>query len=503
MPREPKTAAAGAGIALVLAFTVFRPPSTPGPLERDFEAYLAAGATVNAGGDPYSRAIWTVERRIPGVNAGRDELLPYVGPAAALPFWSLLARLPYIAALVVWTMVLLAALAGLLLAALRLAHAPSDAWTVGMGGVLAFASAPAIAAVALGQTALVSAAGVAGALVAYRLRWPAGAFGATLLAAVQPNLALALVARLRSRWDIVLAASAAAAFGVITLSAGGGSPGFVAYLHRLGAHGAAERDVTIQHTPTAIAYSFGLAPQAAALLGTAVAIIAVAAAIAVIVRERLDATTATLVTCALLPLALPFFHEHDFIIEVVPIVVLALRARGRARALASIAAVLVLVDWFGFAQRHVAGGQIVCFGLAVALSFASLNPRKPGRGAQPDLWGLAAFAALAAIALPLGLIKPAPTWPDTLPVRYHADPAADISGVWAAEQRAAGLTAREPAWGLLRSLPLAGCVVLGAALVADARRRRRIPTLRGDVRGTRKALSPARVRKRQITRAEI
>jgi len=482
----PKTAAAGAGIALVLAFTVFRPPSTPGPLERDFEAYYAAGATVNAGGDPYSRAIWAAERRIPGVAAGRDEILPYVGPAAALPFWSLLARLPYGAALAAWTAVLIGALATLLFAALRLARAPRDPWTSGLAGILAFASAPAIAAVALGQTALVGAAGVAGALVAYRSRWPAGAFAATLVAAVQPNLALALAARLRSRRDLAVAASAAAVFAIVTLLAGGGRRGFIAYLARLGAHGAAERDVTIQHTPAAIAYSFGLTPEAAAVFGTAVAVVAILAAILVIVRERLDATTATLVTCALLPLVLPFFHEHDFVIEVVPIVILALRTGGRARGLASIAAVLVLVDWFGLAQRHAAGGQILCLGFAVASAFASLNPRRPGRGGRPDLWGLTAFALLAAVALPLGLLKPAPTWPDTLPTRYRADPAADISAVWAAEARVAGLTAREPAWGVLRGLPLAGCVVLGAALIADARRRRRAPALRDEFRDARR-----------------
>jgi hypothetical protein len=60
-----------------------------------------------------------------------------------------------------------------------------------------------------------------------------------------------------------------------------------------------------------------------------------------------------------------------------------------------------------------------------------------------------------------------------LPAGFHAAPAADASSVWAAEARAAGLTKREPAWGLLRGLPLAGCLVLAAALVEDARARRR------------------------------
>lgn len=503
MPPASKIAAAGTAIVLLLAFTVFRPPSTPGPLERDFEAYYAAGATMNAGGDPYSRAIWAAERRIPGVSAGRDELLPYVGPAAALPFWSLLARLPYFAALAAWTAILVAALAVLLLAALRLARVPREPWTYGLAAILAFASAPIVSSAALGQTALVAAAGVAGAVVAFRLRWPAGAFGATLLAGLQPNLALALVARLRTRWDLAVAAGAAATFGVVTLWAGGGPGGFLAYLARLGTHGAAERGVTIQHTPAAIAHSFGLAPPAAAVVGAAIAVAAAAAAIIVIVRERLDATTATLLTCAALPLVLPFFHEHDFVLEVLPIVILALRAQGRARAVASVAAVLVLVDWFGFAQRHAAGWQIACLGCAVALSFAGLNPGNTAGDRRPDRWGLAAFAALAAIALPLGLAKPAPTWPDTLPANFRADPAADASAVWAAEQRAAGLTAREPAWGFLRSLPLAGCVVLGAALVADVRRRRRIPTRSGEFSGARKASRRAPTRTPRVTRAEI
>jgi hypothetical protein len=478
MRLTPKAAAALAAAALVLAFTVFRPPAAPGPIERDFEAYYAAGATVNAGGDPYSRAVWNVERRIPGVSAERDELLPFVGPAATLPFWSLLARLPHGTALAVWTAILVAALAGIFAAALRLARAPRDAGTYGCAAALTIASAPVVSALALGQAALVSAAGVAGALVAYRARLRAGAFGATLLAAVQPNLALALVARMRSRFDIAIAAGAAAAFALLTLTANGGAAGFLSYLHRLGAHRAAERDVAIQHTAAAVAYSFGLAPPLAAALGTAVAVAAVAALMTLIVRERLDATTASLVTCALLPLAIPFFHQPDFVLELLPVLVLALRAQGSARGLASVAAVLVLVDWFGFAQRHVAQGQIVCLGFAFIFAFAGLR-RPSARGVPPEKWGLAALVGLTAIALPLGTLKPAPVWPDMLPRSFHAEPAADASAVWAAEQRAVGLTAREPAWGFLRGLPLAGCVVLSAALVAEARRRRRIPTLRG------------------------
>src|ERR1700726_4519039 len=100
---------AGALIAIALAFTLFRPPPTPGPFARDFEAYYSAGATWNAGGDPWSRDVWQTERTIAGVDASRDELLPFAGPAASLPLWSLFARLPFDAARIVWSVLLLLA----------------------------------------------------------------------------------------------------------------------------------------------------------------------------------------------------------------------------------------------------------------------------------------------------------------------------------------------------------------------------------------------------------
>jgi hypothetical protein len=77
------------------------------------------------------------------------------------------------------------------------------------------------------------------------------------------------------------------------------------------------------------------------------------------------------------------------------------------------------------------------------------------------------------VAVPLARAHPAPTWPDALPPAYRAPARADASAVWADEQRAAGLDAREPAWGLLRAFPLAGCAALGAAVLLDRLRCRR------------------------------
>ncbi|HTD38916.1 MAG TPA: glycosyltransferase 87 family protein, partial [Candidatus Limnocylindrales bacterium] len=325
-------ALAGALIALALAVTAFRPPAAPGPFARDFEAYYAAGATWNAGGDPWSRAVWSVERTIRGVDASRDELLPYVGPAAALPLYGTLARLAHPVAVGVWTAALVAALFALVLAALALARARSRGALTALGAlVLAGASGPLTSDVALGQAALLAAAGIACALVAYEgaARSPldvgaltGGAF-ATLLAALQPNLALVLVARMRDRAALLAAVLGAAAFVALTLAAGGGLQGFVAYVHRLGEHGRAEQFIVIQHTPAAIAWSFGAPAAAARSVGTACALAAIVATVAAILRARLNARDGTLLALAALPFAIPFFHEHDFVVELIPLIVVA------------------------------------------------------------------------------------------------------------------------------------------------------------------------------------
>jgi hypothetical protein len=453
----------------VLAFTLLRPPPTQGPYARDFEAYYAAGAVWNVGGDPWSRAVWDVERTIEGVDPSRDELLPYVGPAAALPAFGALARLPHPLAERAWSGLLAAAYGALVLAALALARTRRIA-ALGGAVVLGLSSGPGTSDVALGQAALVAAAGIACALVAFERGAVAPGALATLLAALQPNLALALIARMRDRTALLGAALGAAAFAALTLGAGGGATGFVAYVRRLGEHGRAERFVTIQHTPAAIAWALGAPVSPAAATGTICALAAIAATAAATVRARLDARDGTLLALAALPLAVPFFHEHDFVCELIPLFVLAVRATGTVRVLAGIATALIGVDWLGLAQRPAADAQIVVLALAVACAFVVLG--RGARATRADLAPFAAALALACVAVPLARAHPAPTWPDALPAGYRAPAHADASAVWADEQRAAGLDVRDPVWGLLRALPLGGCLVLGAAIVMAGARRR-------------------------------
>ncbi len=451
---------------LALAFTALRPPPTHGPFARDFEAYYAAGATWNAGGDPWSRDIWRAEHAIDGVDRG-EELLPFVGPAFAVPLFAALARAPFGVAERLWGGIVALAFGALILGALALA---GERRVVALLAAMLFggASGAAISDLALGQAAMLSAAGIACGLAALDRRAVAAGTAGILAAAIQPNLALALIARLRDRSAWLATAVAVAVFAAVSFAAGGGAHGIAAYARHLAEHGGAERFVAIQYTPAAIARAFGLAGGAATTMGALIAAAVVAGTAAAIVRARLGLANGTLVAIAALPLAVPFFHEHDFVVVLIPLIVAAVRLRGAPRALAGVAAALIAVDWFGLAQRPLAAPQIVGLGAAAAIAFAAVG--RGTRATLADAAPLATLALLACAAVPLAAAHPAPTWPDALPASYRAPHGASAAAVWADEQHAAGLDRSEPAWGALRALPLCGCVLLGVALVRGARR---------------------------------
>jgi hypothetical protein len=439
----------------VFAALAVRPPATSGPFARDFEAYYAAGAVWDRGGDPYSRDVWRVERTVPGVDATRDELLPYVGPAAALPIFGALARVPWAAAVAVWTAALSAAFVGLMLAALAAAGiAPRTRILAAL--LFGIAAGPLISDIALGQAALLAAAGVACAAFAYG-RSVAGGVLATFVAGLQPNLGIVLIARLRDRASLIAAGGGALLFAVVTFAAGGGLPGLEAYVQRLAAHGSVERFAAIQQTPAAVLWSFGVAPRLAQLLGSAFAGLVIVTLIAIIVRRRIDAFGATLLACAALPLVVPFFHEHDFVLLLVPLVALGAAATGPTRVLTGIAATATMVDWLALAQRPAGAPQAIALAIALACAFAAMGRNE--RVTRSDLAPFVTAALLLAIAIPLGHAHPAPTWPDALGA-YHAPQTADATAVWSAEQKQSGIVRREPAWGILRTIPLLGCVVL-------------------------------------------
>jgi len=444
-------------VAIAIALFAARPLPTPGPSLRDFEAYWSAGSAWNAHIDPYSKAIWRAERSVPRVDARRDELLPFINPPPTLLLWSLFARLPYQAAATLWLALLAGALLALIAMVLRASGTPRGAFVFCAALALAIAFGPITSDLALGQLALPAFLGATLLVVLADRSTPMATVAATFAFAA-PNVALGLASQLeRTRAVLAIAAAAAITYALGVVTAGWSWP--VAYTAAAAAHGAAERFVTIQLAPAAIAYGFGATPANAQLIAIVAAILAVAAALLLALRVR-DVFARFAAWSTLVPFVALFFHEHDLLIAYPAALWCALRTRATARTFALAGALLVSIDWLGLAQRPTGITQSALLAIAALVAFAALGDSGEARGAWRAALPLAALFAGAAL---LAAHHPAPVWPDSLR-NFHATSNASIAEVWLAEQRAGGLLAVAPAWAFLRALPLLGCALLAYAI---------------------------------------
>lgn len=447
-----------AGILIAVALFAARPHPTPGPFLRDFEAYWAAGAAWNAGDDPYGPAIWRAERAVPGVDVRRNEALPFVGVPATLLVWGLFARLPYTLAATIWAAFLGASALALVAASLGGSGAPVTAFAFFSLLAIAFAFGPITSNLALGQLALPA---FLGAALVSRLgpRSFGGATASACLAFAQPNASLGLVSQFgRNRTTLAFAVAAPAITYLLgALAAGWAWP--VSYARVLALHESAEGLSAIQFTPASIAHAFGASPQASEIASIIFIPIVIAAAIFLSVKIR-DGFARFAALSALAPFVAEFFHEHDFVVAYAAVAWCALRTRASARIIALAGTLLVSVDWLGLAQRPTGIAQSALLAAASLAAFTALGERREGRG---TLALAAPFAALFFVAAWLATQHPAPVWPDALSA-FTPPANASIASLWQAEQRASGLLAAVPAWGLLRCLSLLGCALLAYAI---------------------------------------
>lgn len=465
-----KVRALALGVAIVaigVAVVALRPAPTPGPFARDFEAYWSAGRAQNAARLPYSRAIWTYERTVPGVNASREEFLPFVGPPQTLALWSLAARLPYARAAALWWCVLALALAAAAIVTVRTAKARA-AFSAIAAIALAVAFGPMTSDLALGQVALLAFAAATSlaalANVAARAAGGAASVALAFLASLQPNAALGLVSQLgRNRTTLALAAGALLAYLAGAAMQGLAWP--IAYVATLAAHQRAERFSGIQITPLAIAHGFGM-PDAIAV-AVAVFIASCAVATGAWLWRNVDGRFARFAALSpLAPFVATFFHEHDLIVAYAAAAWCAVRARGRARTLALAGTLLVAIDWLGLAQRPSGVWQSALLAIAALAAFTALG--EPG-DLRAQLVPTAFVAALFAGATIIAAWHPMPVWPDALG-SFQAPAASDAAHVWHVEQLESGLLITQRTWAELRTLSLAGCVLLAIATSLSTRR---------------------------------
>jgi hypothetical protein len=447
-----------AWLAIAVAILAARPRPTPGPFLRDFEAYWSAGATWNAHADPYGRAIWSAQRTVPGVDARRDEILPFVNPPSTLAAWTLLARLPYDVAARLWATILAASLLALVATVLYATRVTLGARVFFAALALAIGFGPITSDLALGQLALPAFLGAVLVAVTGMRSLPA-ATASACIAFAQPDLALGLVSQVaRRRVGVALLLAAAITYALGCVFAGPAWPIWYPFsvIH---AHSAAERFSTIQLTALSIARAFGATPRTAQLIDAGIAALAVVGAVGL--ARRVDDPFGRFAGfSALVPFVAGFFHEHDLVVAYPAAVWCALRTRGPARAIALVGVLLVAVDWLGLAQRPTGAVQSALLACATCAAFTTLGDKIHLRG---PLAVLPPFAALFAGAVWLALRNPAPVWPDALGT-FHASAGASIASVWAAELRASGLLATIPVWAALRSLSLLGCALLAYAI---------------------------------------
>ena len=441
MSSGQRTCAIIAAIFIGIALIALHPPGEPGVVLRDFEAYYAAGATWLAHGDPYSLSIWNVESQIPGVVVSRHEVLPFVGVPATLPLWSLFATLPYRAAALLWTILLGGALVTVIIATgrllyLSLGHALLTA-------LLALAFVPITSDFGLGQAAL-----AAYAFAVFALTTPTAlATVAVSLSALQPNVAFGLLAMFESqRTTIALIGGVIVVYVVGAFADGVQWP--ATYLNTLAAHAQAERFASIQYTPAAVLYGFGIPPGLAHVFGIALAVIAFVIAVLGAIRADTTAHRFAILSCAI-PFVAGFFHEHDFVVLFVPAIFALTHARNAS--LAVIATFLAGINWLDFAQQPQALPQDVT--LAAALLIAAI-------GFQPQRhYFVAALATAAATILGvwIGHAHPLPIWPNDM---QDAASGVTMAQVWKNEQLQTGLLRPDAAAATLRSFALLGSALL-------------------------------------------
>jgi hypothetical protein len=471
MPGRPSFASAahyGGWVFLIisaLAYLVWTPLAPIQPPMTDFSAYYAAGRYWSHGGDPYSAGIWSIERTLPGFHASRLELLPFVGPPFSLLLWAGFGALPYAAAAVLWGVIVICSATLIIVVPVRLVRhriGRTDALSLFF---LAVSSGPIVTGISVGQAALPAIAAVNIAILsAVRRRWLLMFCAAIVAALLKPNDALAIAATIRGLGSLLAVVGSTTVSVLANVALAHGIHGLVAYLKILIDQGASERLYAYQFTPTSIAYGFGMIPRAAETLGTLVALAAIGTTIVTIRMTRANLVDGAAIACAAFPFILPFEHEPDMVIALLPALLVVFRARGWTWAIGAAGLVLLSTNPFALTQGWPGVLFAVAMAAVAALQLAALSSTTRSAVRFIPL-------AVAPLMLALGLFAPTnrlPLWPATVPDHILVAPDASASAVWHAELVASRLE-NQGAWvSVLRLLTLCGSAAITFAMIRTA-----------------------------------
>jgi hypothetical protein len=455
-----------------LIWLPFRPSGATMP---DFAAYYSAGRYWSHGGNPYSRGIWSVEKTLPGVNAGHEELLPFVGPPLSLPLWAALGELPYAVAATIWGAVLAVCAIVLIAVPVRLARRSIGGSAAVSLLMLTLVAGPIVTGISVGQAALPAAAAIDLAIVfAASRRWLLMALATMTAAMLKPNDALVIGGTIRELATLLVTGTSALVSALANVPFAGGFQGALGYLDVLAHQSASERLFAYQMTTTSIAYGLGINAHDAALTGGCLSVVALAALVAAIRFTRANVVDGAAIACALFPFIVPFVHEPDLTIVFLPALLVVLRTQGWTWVLGATGTVLLCVDAFAMGQGPLGLVFTVVTAAVACLQVAALARR----GLR---WERLVPLGIIPLLLVLGMFAPGahlPMWPAALPEYVAVAPDATASAEWHDEIAASGLEEQRPWDSLLRLLTLCGCASIAFAMIRAAAPARERSTLR-------------------------
>jgi len=426
------------GLAIALLAVVVLPllfgsagARAPKGLLRDFDAFYCAGDALGRDRDPYrSEPLGSCERRPkPAIfRPGTPGLaMPAPLPPYALAPFILLARLPFVAAAVAWSLLLLASIALTVFALRRLTQLPLATLTASVALIDGYAP------LCLGQVAPLAVAGIALAALMLHEGRERSAAALAALSMIEPHVALPaclalFIFRPRSRSILILSA---AALTVLSFAVAGGTTNLEYLRDVLPAHALSEVANAKQISLTYGLHRLGMTDALAVRIGEIWYLAMIALGIAgARLAQKSGRSAASLIT---LPVGLalvggPFVHVVQIAAAMPAALLLFAESSGIVRRWLGAGIILVAVPWVQFSDLGTI--FVALSALVVGILIASLLQGRPA---------LVAMGGLAAIAfgeVSIALLRPVPNVVALLLARY--DPNALAEQSWTLYVRAIG-----------------------------------------------------------------
>ncbi len=345
----------------------------------DFRAFYCGGSMVLRGENPYAATPILRCEQIQqpfGLHYARDSVaLPAPFPGYALAFYAMFAFLPYLAAVVVWFILLLACTiwGSVMLAKL------SGKTEIAI--ITSLAVGYAVAVIPYGELAPVILCALCGLVLLLRAKTfdvqkQMLAFCALLVLALLPHVALPVFIALflwMPRMRVLIGCAFVALLG-IDLLAGGPAVAISYFMRVLPDHAASEIGFITQFSATWLASAFGLPDRSALLIGKISYGLMVVSGVwlgGMLAMRQKDWAFAVLVPAAFAVVFGPFIHYSEITLALPAAVLLCSRAKGSALIWAMAGVVLIAFPWqFVITQP----GLIFLFALsALAISCITLG----------------------------------------------------------------------------------------------------------------------------------